>query len=145
MRSACKSEYCRGLVRWISIQAMYGSLEDVKRLTEHPDFLDWKNPNKVRSLIGGFARGNISRFHAHDGSGYEFIRESIARLDKMNPHVASAVARIFSSVTRLPPKQQNLVVQKVNNLLASHNSGEGKLSGETYEVLSKVANSVSSE
>lgn len=136
---------CVNLNRWIAIQAMYGSLEDVKRLTEHPDFLGWKNPNKVRSLLGGFARGNISRFHAHDGSGYEFIRESIAHLDALNPSVASAVARIFSSVTRLPSKQRDLVMEKVNNLLASHNSGERKLSGETYEVLSKVASSVSSE
>lgn len=129
---------------WLRTQAIFGSLDEVRKLTQHPDFLNWKNPNKVRSVIGGFVRGNVSRFYAYDGSGFDFIKDAIALLDRSNPHVASNVANVFSSVTQLPPKQRDLITEKVNQLLSSHNSGEQKLTGGTYEVLSKVASSVSS-
>jgi aminopeptidase N len=39
-----------------------GNLENVRKLLEHPAF-DMKNPNKVYSLIGGFASSAVN-FHA---------------------------------------------------------------------------------
>ena len=61
-----------------------------------PSF-DIKNPNKLRSVLGTFQRENISLFHSNDGSGYKFISEQIAIIDKKNPQAA---ARLVIPLTR---------------------------------------------
>jgi aminopeptidase N len=65
-------------------------------LTEHPAF-DWKNPNKIRSVIGVFAGQNLASFHAADGGGYRFLAEQVLRLDASNPQIA---ARLVTPLTR---------------------------------------------
>lgn len=85
--------------QWFSIQASSprnGDLVAVKALLEHKAF-DWKNPNKIRSVIGAFAAQNLVNFHADDGSGYEFLKTQILRLDDSNPPIA---ARLVSPLTR---------------------------------------------
>ena len=49
------------------------TLDHVKALLGHPD-MDVTNPNKFRTLIGGFAR-NMAHFHRADGKGYEFFAD----------------------------------------------------------------------
>lgn len=83
--------------KWLRVQAMSrlpGTLSEVKRLIDHPAF-SIRNPNKVYALIGGFAMGNHVRFHAADGSGYDFLAEKVIALDRLNPQVASRMARAF--------------------------------------------------
>jgi aminopeptidase N len=83
--------------KWLRVQSMSrlpGTLAEVKRLMSHPAF-SIKNPNKVYALIGGFSAGNHVRFHARDGSGYAFLAEQVIALDKLNPQVASRMARAF--------------------------------------------------
>jgi aminopeptidase N len=83
--------------KWLRVQAMSrlpGTLAEVKRLTAHPAF-SIRNPNKVYALIGGFAMANHVRFHAADGSGYDFLAEQVIALDSLNPQVASRMARAF--------------------------------------------------
>ena len=80
--------------KWFFAQATstrVDTLDNVKALMKH-ELFDIKNPNKVRSLINAFA-GNPVRFHAEDGSGYEFVAEQVMVLDKMNPQVASRLVR----------------------------------------------------
>ncbi|MCK7552621.1 MULTISPECIES: aminopeptidase N [Marinobacter] len=85
--------------QWFSVQASNpatGNLEQIRQLMTH-DAFDWKNPNKVRSVIGVFAGQNLASFHAADGSGYRFLAEQVTRLDDSNPQIA---ARLVSPLTR---------------------------------------------
>jgi aminopeptidase N len=83
--------------KWFKVQAMSwlpGTLERVKKLAAHPAF-DLMNPNRARSLMHTFAMENPLHFHAADGSGYAWIAEQVIALDKLNPQVASRLARAF--------------------------------------------------
>jgi aminopeptidase N len=83
--------------KWLRVQAVSrlpGTLENVKRLTEHPAF-SLRNPNKVYALIGAFCLGNHVRFHGADGGGYRFLADQVIVLDKLNPQVAARLARAF--------------------------------------------------
>jgi len=83
--------------KWFKVQAtswLPGTLERVKQLAAHPSF-DLKNPNRARSLVHAFALENPLHFHAADGSGYAWVAEQVLALDKLNPQVASRLARAF--------------------------------------------------
>jgi aminopeptidase N len=83
--------------KWFRVQAtswLPGTLDRVKALTAHAAF-DMKNPNRVRSLLHSFAQENPLHFHAGDGSGYRWIAEQVVALDRINPQVASRLARSF--------------------------------------------------
>ena len=80
------------LNKWFAIQAMADLpdvLDRVKKLREHPDFT-LKNPNRCRSLVGSFAANTA--FHDESGAGYQFIREVLEDLDKLNPQISSRMA-----------------------------------------------------
>ncbi len=84
---------------WLQIQAINsqsGGLSRVVALMEHSAFT-MNNPNKVRSLIGGFCSGNLVNFHSADGAGYRFLCDQILSLNKTNPQVA---ARLVTPLTR---------------------------------------------
>src|SRR5215813_12654943 len=70
-----------------------GTLARVKELMPHPAF-DIKVPNKVYALIRAFASNHV-RFHAGDGSGYDFLADQVIRLNALNPQVAARMARAF--------------------------------------------------
>jgi aminopeptidase N len=85
--------------QWFSVQAACprtGALARVETLERHPDF-DGRNPNRLRALYGGFAGQNAVNFHARDGSGYRFLAERVARIDRANPQIA---ARLIAPLTR---------------------------------------------
>ena len=82
---------------WFAIQAGMpeheGSvLQRVRRLLRHPDF-SLRNPNRVRSLIGGLCHHNPSAFHREDAAGYVFWADRVIELDAVNPQIASRIAR----------------------------------------------------
>ncbi len=83
--------------KWFRVQAtswMPGTLDRVSALTAHPSF-DLRNPNRARALLHSFAMDNPGHFHAADGSGYRWIAQQVIALDKLNPQVASRLARTF--------------------------------------------------
>jgi aminopeptidase N len=91
--------------KWFSLQAMTpapATLDRVRALAEHPAF-SMANPNRVRSLIGGFAQGNQTQFNRPDGAGYEFVADRILALDPANPQVASRMTTAFKSWRALEP------------------------------------------
>ena len=45
-------------------------------------------------MIGAFSANHV-RFHAADGSGYDFLSDQIIALDPLNPQVAARTARAF--------------------------------------------------
>jgi len=83
--------------KWFRVQAtswLSGTLERVKALAAAPDF-ELRNPNRARALLHAFALDNPLHFHAADGGGYRWIAEQVVALDRLNPQVASRLARAF--------------------------------------------------
>jgi aminopeptidase N len=83
--------------KWFRVQAtswLPGTLTRVKALTSHAAF-DLKNPNRARALLHAFATDNPLHFHAADGGGYQWVAEQVIALDRLNPQVASRLARAF--------------------------------------------------
>ena len=93
----------------------------------HPDARDavqallgspwWKpaNPNRVRAVLGTFARGNPLGLHRRDGGGYRLVAGQIAVLDAINPSVAARLLGAFESWRRLAEPQRT----KAREALAS--------------------------
>jgi aminopeptidase N len=91
--------------KWFSLQAtipQQDTLEHVRSLTNHPAF-SLANPNRVRSLIGAFAQGNITQFNRPDGAGYDFIAETVLALDQKNPQVSARLATAFRNWRTMEP------------------------------------------
>ncbi|MEJ2059187.1 MAG: aminopeptidase N [Gammaproteobacteria bacterium] len=120
------------LDKWFSLQAtsaIPGALERVRALMDHPCF-SIRNPNRVRALIGSFVAANPLHFHAPDGSGYRFLAEQVAELDKLNPQVAARLAKQFSRWQRFEPGRSGHMRTALESLAAR----EG-LSKDVYEVV----------
>jgi len=106
------------LDKWFSVQAACeqpGTLEQVKKLTEHPAF-SFKNPNKVRSLIASFCMANHRHFHALDGSGYAFLTSVLEKMDKLNPQIASRLAVPFTRWKKFDKARQDLMKTQLKEL-----------------------------
>jgi aminopeptidase N len=122
------------LDKWFSIQAtsrLDNTLSNVKSLTKHPAF-SIKNPNKVRSLIGAFCNANPSKFHDTSGAGYEFLADTIIKLDVLNPQVAARMSNAFSQWRRYDKNLQKLMRSQMERII-----GVKELSRDVYEVMSK--------
>ena len=120
--------------QWFAVQSgstRTGGLRKVHELMEHPAF-DWKNPNKIRSVIGVFAGQNLPAFHAEDGAGYRFLAEQVRKLDDSNPQIA---ARLVSPLTRwrkfapVHGEQMKLALETIRD--------KSGLSRDVYEVVHK--------
>ncbi len=92
------------LDKWFMAQASMaeaGTLERVATLMGHKAFA-MTNPNRVRSLIGGFA-GNLTQFNRADGAGHEFVADMVIALDRTNPQIASRLLGAFKTWRMLEP------------------------------------------
>jgi aminopeptidase N len=120
--------------QWFSVQAASdrtGQLADIQALLEHEAF-DWKNPNKVRSVIGAFASQNLATFHNPDGSGYEFLADQVCRLDHSNPQIASRLVAPLTRWKKFAPvysRQMKAAMERIRD--------EEGLSPDVYEVVHK--------
>ncbi|MCW0305830.1 aminopeptidase N [Pantoea ananatis] len=128
-----------GLVmdKWFMLQATspaQNALLNVRRLLSHRSF-SMGNPNRIRSLIGAFASGNPSAFHAEDGSGYRFLVEMLTDLNTRNPQVASRMIEPLIRLKRYDSHRQALMRQALEQL-----QGLDKLSGDLYEKITKALN-----
>ena len=118
---------------WFNLQAqspLY-DIDALNKLASHPSF-DLKNPNRARSVYGVFAMLNNRRFHALDGSGYDFMGRAVARLDELNPQIASRLATPLARFGRYDSKRQGLMRGVLENLSRREN-----LSKDLYEIVSK--------
>ncbi|WP_353433103.1 aminopeptidase N [Polynucleobacter sp. MWH-UH23A] len=102
----CLEDFCKRFAddalvidKWFALQSsrppidgLESTLDEVKRLREHPAF-KLNNPNRARSVIHMFCANNPASFHQADGSGYAFWAESVLALDPINPQVAARLAR----------------------------------------------------
>ncbi len=121
--------------KWFAIQAT-SCLDDTYRrvvgLLQHPDF-EITNPNRVRALIGGFCAGNPVRFHAADGSGYEFLAGNVLRIDDINPQVAARLLAALSRWKRFDSPNRTLMKTQLERILAKPD-----LSRDVYEIAAKI-------
>ncbi|MCB1502578.1 MAG: DUF3458 domain-containing protein, partial [Bauldia sp.] len=87
------------LDKWFMLQAMVpaaATLDEVRLLQSHPAY-SITNPNRIRSLIGGFAAGNQTQFNRPDGAGYDFVADVVLCLDRRNPQTAARLLVNFRS------------------------------------------------
>ena len=120
--------------KWFTVQALSSredTLSNVTRLNQHQEF-SLKNPNKVRALIGSFAGSNPFRFHAADGSGYQFLTDRVLELDPLNPQIAARLLRNLARWHRFDQRRQEKMRAELERVVVT--SG---LSRDTYEIASK--------
>jgi aminopeptidase N len=121
--------------KWFKVQAtswLPGTLERVKKLAAHPAF-DMKNPNRARALLHSFALENPLHFHAADGSGYAWIAAQVIALDKLNPQVASRLARAFDRWKKYDQGRQAHARKALESIAAAQG-----LSGNVAEVVQRA-------
>lgn len=120
--------------QWLSVQASCGlpdAVERVKALMQHPAY-DAKNPNKIRSVIGGFCNANAINFHAVDGSGYDFLTDQVLILNRQNPSVGARMLAPLTKWKKYQPVNRELMKKSLERILAEPN-----LSKDVFEVVSK--------
>ncbi|MCV2402751.1 aminopeptidase N [Marinomonas sp. C2222] len=120
------------VIKWLMLSANQeaaDALSRVKGLMEHEAF-DLKNPNKVRSVLGGFGQ-NVSGFHHEDGSGYAFLADQIIVLNKLNPQIASRLCTPLTRWKKLQPELGQKMKGQLERILKED------LSKDVYEVISK--------
>ncbi len=86
------------LDKWFALQAQIPereTLERVRGLMNHHAF-SLANPNRVRSLIGGFT-ANQREFNRADGAGFALLEEVVVRLDPTNPQIAARLLTAMRS------------------------------------------------
>lgn len=119
---------------WLSVQVSgvkMGTLERVKQLMDHPVF-DYRNPNKLRSLIGTFSMHNLKRFHDISGSGYIFLAENIIKLDKQNPQIAARMLTPLTHWRRYDDQRSGMMKAALKSIQSQ------ELSMDVFEVVSKT-------
>lgn len=124
------------LDKWLTVQATIPheqTLERVIALTQDPVFT-WKNPNRVRALIGGFTSGNPFAFNRKDGAGYDFLCDAAARLDGFNPQVAARLMTFMRSWKMLETGRQKKARASIERLAAVPT-----LSRDLREIVSRIA------
>jgi aminopeptidase N len=104
----------------------------VAALMDNPAF-SLTNPNKVRSLIGAFAMGNPTGFHALAGSGYRFVADRVIELDRLNPQAAARIATAFNRWRRYDSLRQKLMQTELKRIAATEN-----ISPDVAEIMSNA-------
>jgi len=118
--------------KWLMLSASQeqeNAVTKVKSLMEHSAF-DLKNPNKVRSVLGGFGQ-SVAGFHNADGSGYQFLADQIILLNKRNPQIASRLCTPLTRWKKMQPELSVKMKEQLERIMAED------LSKDVYEVISK--------
>ena len=121
--------------KWFAVQAMSDlpdTPENVEKLLQHPLF-SLRNPNKVRSLIGGFAQGNQLNFNRPDGKGYSLVASAVIDLNAFNPQVAARLLGAFRSWRSLEPTRRELARKALETV-----RGTTGLSRDVFEIVTRT-------
>ncbi|BAJ01822.1 aminopeptidase N [Shewanella violacea] len=121
--------------KWLTLHATCGDdkcLETLVALTDHESF-SYSNPNRVRSLVGAFAAGNLIQFHDIEGKGYDFLTDAIIKLNKVNPQVAARIITPLIQFKKFDSSRQAMMKASLERIL-----GLPDLSKDLYEKVSKA-------
>jgi aminopeptidase N len=89
-------------------------------LMTHREF-SMSNPNRVRALIGAFANGNLTRFHALDGSGYDLLTAVVLEVDPKNPQVSARLLSALRSWRTMESRRRDLIEARLKHIVAQEN------------------------
>ncbi|MDD8023365.1 MAG: aminopeptidase N [Paracoccaceae bacterium] len=107
--------------KWFMTQAALcppeRAVELAQTLAADPMF-EWKNPNRFRALLGGFA-ANHAGFHRADGAGYRFFADWLIRLDPLNPQTAARMSTAFETWVRYDAGRQALIRTELARIAAT--------------------------
>ena len=120
--------------QWLSVQSgssETGTLEHVRALIGHEAF-DWRNPNKIRSVVGAFANQALCNFHRTDGAGYAWLADAVIRLNATNPQIASRLLTPLTKWRRLVPALSVQMKAELERIASN-----ADLSPDVFEVVSK--------
>lgn len=119
---------------WYSLQAQ-SELTDVSRLREleQLESFEMTNPNRARSLYAAFGMYNHRRFHALDGSGYEYLGDSVSKFDELNPQLAARLATPLTRWARYDAPRRALMREQLQKLANKEN-----LSKDLFEIVTKA-------
>ncbi|TVQ83649.1 MAG: aminopeptidase N [Micavibrio sp.] len=112
---------------WLAVQARADSgdaLARVKALTEHEAF-SWKNPNKLRSLVGAFAAGNPRHFHRKDGEGYKFLADAVIKMNGINPRIGAGLVKPLLEFKRYDKDRQALMLEQLERVKSTPKLDKG--------------------
>ena len=123
------------LEKWFLIKSSYNNLyfdgiNSIKEVLKNKNF-EYKNPNFVRAILGGFQNNNIELFHAKDNSGYKFVADQIILIDKINPQTAARIITPMTNISKFNNKTKNRIKKYLNLILNSNPSND------VFEVISK--------
>ncbi|MGE7139373.1 aminopeptidase N [Luteibacter sp. NPDC031894] len=124
------------LDKWFAMQALLpgaDALATVQALEDDPAFM-LKNPNRVQSLLGSFARANPTGFHRADGAAYRWLADRLVAIDALNPQVAARIATAFNGWKRLEP-----VRREAAHLVVAELAARKDLSRDLTDILARVA------
>lgn len=91
------------LDKWFALQAQltFGNCHQrVAELLQHAHF-NWRNPNRLRSVLGGYALQNIAGFHADEGANYAEYVGWLLRVEQSNPQVAARLSQALVNWRKL--------------------------------------------
>jgi aminopeptidase N len=106
--------------KWLALVASRpqpDAVEQVQALLHDPLWTP-RNPNRVRALLGSFARNNPVGFHRRDGAGYALLFAQVPVLDALNPQVAARQLTVLENWRRLDPARQALIGGQLEALAA---------------------------
>ena len=121
------------LDKWFLLQAQIPETETLTRvrgLMRHHAF-SLGNPNRVRSLIGGFC-ANQTQFNRADGAGYDLLAEVVLTLDPTNPQIAARLLSSLRSWRSLEPLRQSLAEQALGRV-----AGAAELSADVRDIVTR--------
>jgi aminopeptidase N len=105
---------------------------NIQTLTEHAKFT-LTNPNRVYAVLGGFTGGNLTAFHAPDGTGYEIIADFVIRLNGINPQVAARAAGAFRSWRNYNAPRRAQARRHMQRILETKG-----LSNDVFEIITRT-------
>lgn len=116
---------------WFSSQASSEREDTLTRVQDikNSNYFDIKNPNRVSALLGNFSRNRL-QFHKTDGKAYDFIRDCILELDRINPQSAARLSKNLGDLDHLPIEQRVLLKKNIEIILKEKN-----LSNLVFEIL----------
>ncbi len=120
--------------KWFGLQAIADRAdapEVVTHLLQHPDFT-YKNPNRLRALVGNFAAANHKWFHRNDGAGYKILTETVLKLNAINPSTAARLLTPLRQWRKYDAERKLLMENELKRILS-----EKDISNDVYEIVSK--------
>ena len=121
--------------KWFELMSILNvegqGLNFINDLLSHEAF-EYKNPNKIRSVLGTFQRENVLLFHANNSSGYNFISNQVSLIDKNNPQAAARLVLPLTRFTNYDETRKNKMKKALKDI------SDQPISSDLSEIVNKA-------